>query len=127
MERLTEADLKRRQQTPTGAQLDFNLVTEIAEISVVTAGGWHDTSLAGTTAVKIPILTNPEELKQGDVLICQVQANKTPPKRQTEDWRDDVAKKRKAEAKSKAGGAAASAKKSSGKHKAAADNIQDEV
>ena len=75
----------------------------------------------------IPILTNPEELKQGDVLICQVQANKTPPKRQTEDWRDDVAKKRKAEAKSKAGGAAASAKKSSGKHKAAADNIQDEV
>ena len=77
---------------------------------MVTAGGWHDTSLAGTTAVKIPILTNPEELKQGDVLICQVQANKTPPKRQTEDWRDDVAKKRKAEAKSKAGGAAASAK-----------------
>lgn len=127
VERLTEADLKRRQQTPTGAQLDFNLVTEIAEISVVTAGGWHDTSLAGTTAVKIPILTNPEKLTQGDVLICQVQANKTPPKRQTEDWRDDVAKKRKAEAKSKAGGAAASAKKSSGKHKAAADNIQDEV
>ena len=61
------------------------------------------------------------------VSICQVQANKTPPKRQTEDGRDDVAKKRKAEAKAKAGGAVASAKKSSGKHKAAADNIQDEV
>lgn len=65
--------------------------------NVVTVGNVKDDSIATTTSVIVPIITNEAAIAAGEELLLESAARPAAHKRKTESWKDDsarVAKKR---------------------------------
>ncbi len=77
----------------------FNMGLTNKVFCVVTVGHIRGDSVAMTTEVTVPMMTNTKSVKAGDELLIEIAASNPKGKRKAESWKDDVARAAKAKAK----------------------------
>ena len=90
----------------------FNVSLTEKQYNVVSVGDLRGHSVAMTTQVSVPMITNETKIAAGEELILEVAPNAYTKRRTDVSWKDDVvaAKAAKTKAKAKASSKAASSK-----------------
>lgn len=96
IERMSREELQKK-SAAANTRRAFNVVMTTKSYNVVTVGNVKDDSIATTTSVIVPIITNEAAIAAGEELLLESAARPAAHKRKTESWKDDsarVAKKR---------------------------------
>ena len=107
VQRLTPDELSKRNFNQK-TNHEFNIALIEKDFNVVTVGSVGDQSVAMTTTVTVPMMTNTKAVAPGAELLMEISPKTVVAKRKAPNWKDDVASV--AKAKAKAGKAAAKPK-----------------
>ena len=95
---------KNREQEPEQKTLEINVEHKTLEFASVTVGVVGKDSIAITTTVKLPVMTNPRKLQKGDRLIEEAAPLPFVRKRKADEtWKTDVAQAARATGKAARG------------------------
>ena len=107
VQRLTPDELSKRNFNAK-TNHEFNIALIEKDFNVVTVGSVGGQSVAMTTTVTVPMMTNTKAVAPGAELLMEISPKTVVAKRKAPNWKDDVASV--AKAKAKAGKAAAKPK-----------------
>ena len=99
--RLSATELHKNNTASRGKHV-FNMGLVDKVFAVVTVGSVKGESVAMTTEVTVPMMTNIQSVRRGDELIMEIAAKGEAGKRKAQSWKEDAQAKPKAKAKPKA-------------------------
>ena len=98
VQRLTPDELSKRNFNQK-TNHEFNIALIEKDFNVVTVGSVGDQSVAMTTTVTVPMMTNTKAVAPGAELLMEISPKTVVAKRKAPNWKDDVASVAKAKAK----------------------------